>query len=177
MTTVPETTVEQRSLNAPKERTEARYVRDRQWDALERIAEQNPLYICWWSKGPRARDLAVLPGYLGACSLTDQRMMAEMSETLGLGLGLVQPPDLRIFNFIDGLNVLRWLNDHPDWTRIGEWCEERLAAPVWITDAGRAALADREPYDLEPVHWGLDDRGWHSIPAVPLPFSDGSGRC
>ena len=36
-----------------RSRERARYTRDSQWQVLERIAGQNPLYICWWDKNRR----------------------------------------------------------------------------------------------------------------------------
>ena len=47
---------------------------------------------------------------------------------------------------------------------IGEWSQERYASPVFITSDGRAALATRALYDLEPVEGGLVEPGWQAIP-------------
>ncbi len=52
-----------------------------------------------------------------------------------------------------------------DWWVIGDWSDQRYAAPVSLTDAGRAALANREQYDLEPVTGGLVEPGWQATPA------------
>jgi len=75
------------------------------------------------------------------------------------------PDDLVVCGLIDGMELLEWLNSHKDWWIIGEWSDERYAAPVSLTDAGRAALAEREKYDMEPVTGGLVEPGWQAIPA------------
>lgn len=75
------------------------------------------------------------------------------------------PDDLKVYGYITGMEMLHWLNAHPDWTEIGEWSDERYAAPVFITDAGREALSARSRYDLEPVAWGLVEPGWQAIPS------------
>lgn len=61
---------------------------------------------------------------------------------------------------IDGLEMLEWINSHPDWWVLGEWSDERYALPVQLTDTGSASLADRARYDLEPVTGGLVEPGW-----------------
>ena len=125
---------EPRVGDEPDHRKWARQIRDRQWSVLERIAEHDPLYICWWNKNGRHKK--------------DNR-----------------PDDLLVCGLIDGSELAQWLRDHPDWTIVGEWSDERYAAPVWITDAGREALANRHLYDMEPVYWGLVEPGWQTIPA------------
>ena len=46
-------------MEEPKLRTDersrrmARHIRDQQWQVLERIAEHNPLHVCWWDKNGR----------------------------------------------------------------------------------------------------------------------------
>jgi hypothetical protein len=75
------------------------------------------------------------------------------------------PPDLLICGLIDGCELLEWLHSHEAWWIIGEWSDERYAAPVSLTDAGRAALANRDPYDMEPVTGGLVEPGWQATPA------------
>lgn len=74
--------------------------------------------------------------------------------------------DLWVSGLIDGMEILGWLEAHPDWWVIGEWDDARYAAPVIITDAGRNALANRDAYDLEPVDWGLVEPGHRAIPAA-----------
>ena len=114
-------TVEPKWLTEESDRKMARYIRDRQWEMLELIALHNPLYICWWDKAGRYK---------------------VKTDT---------PPDVWSCGLIDGMGTVRWLKAHPDWTQIGEWSDERYAAPVHITDSGRDALANRECYDMEPV--------------------------
>ena len=128
--------MEPKILTDQPAREMARRIRDTQWLALERIAEHNPLYICWWNKDRHHADQG-------------------------------GPDDLLVCGLIDGNELLDWLNAHPDWRVIGEWSEERYAAPVYITDEGRAALANREQYDLEPIVGGLVEPGWEAIPLNP----------
>lgn len=75
------------------------------------------------------------------------------------------PDDLLVCGLIDGMELLEWLNSHPDWWVIGEWDDARYASPVWITDAGRDALTNRHLYDMEPVRWGLVEPGHEAVPA------------
>ena len=42
--------------------------------------------------------------------------------------------------------------------------DERSARPVQLTDAGKVALADRAPYDMEPYEGGMIEPGWTAIP-------------
>ena len=82
--------------------------------------------------------------------------------------GFHKPPavDVESFCLLSGMEFLDWIqNDHPDWVEIGEWDDERYAAPVRLTAAGRDALAHRERYDMEPVRGGLVNPGWEAIPA------------
>lgn len=66
---------------------------------------------------------------------------------------------------IDGLEILEWINRHPDWWTKGEWSDERYAMPLQLTDAGRRALVERDQYDMEPVTGGLVEPGWIITPA------------
>ena len=125
---------EPKLLEEPKHQAMARRIRDHQWETLERIADKNPLYICWWDKnrrhGPREH----------------------------------QPDDLKVCGLIDGMELVHWLKAHPEWTTTGDWSAERYAAPVWITEAGRTALENRHLYDMEPVEGGLVEPGWRAQP-------------
>lgn len=76
------------------------------------------------------------------------------------------PEDLLICSLISGLELLEWMNSHKDWWIIGEWSDERYAAPIQLTDVGRTALAERDKYDLEPVTGGLVEPGWQAIPLL-----------
>lgn len=73
--------------------------------------------------------------------------------------------DVKVCGLIDGMEFLGWLHSHEDWWTIGEWSDARYAAPVSITDAGRAAYGERARYDMEPVTGGLVEPGWSAIPA------------
>ena len=121
-------------LDDPEARARARHIRDQQWTTLEQIAEHHPLWICWWDK---------------------HRRHAKHEE---------RPPDLIVHGLITGMDLAQWLRSHQDWTVIGEWSDERYAAPVWITEAGRTALENRHLYDMEPVEGGLVEPGWTAQP-------------
>ena len=77
------------------------------------------------------------------------------------------PADTRVCGLISANTILSWLNAHPDWIVIGEWDDERYAAPVWITGAGREALENRHLYDMEPVAGGMIEPGWLCTPLEP----------
>ena len=49
-------------------RRSARHDRNHQWDTLERIAQHNPLWICWWDKDNRFKNRDV-PADTKVCSL------------------------------------------------------------------------------------------------------------
>ena len=125
--------MEPKLLTDDASRSMARRIRDRQWRTLERIAEHNPLYICWWDKR-------------------------------GVHKGDNLPADLEVHGLIDGSELAGWLRAHPEWTVVGEWSDDRYACPVSITEAGRVALENRGPHDLEPVVSGLVEPGWQAIP-------------
>ena len=125
---------EPKLLEEPKHREMARRIRDHQWETLERIADKNPLYVCWWDKNRHHRRREH------------------------------QPDDLKVCGLIDGMELVHWLKTHPEWTTTGDWSDERYAAPVWITEAGRTALENRHLYDMEPVEGGLVEPGWRAKP-------------
>ena len=124
-----------RMLTEDKDRQMARRIRDQQWNILERIARQGPQ-----------------PLFI--CWWNKDRRHREP-----------HPEDLKVCGLIDGMELASWLRSHPDWTEMGEWDKERCAQPVYITDAGRQALGEREKYDLEPVMGGLMEPGWQATPA------------
>jgi len=66
---------------------------------------------------------------------------------------------------ISGCELNDWMQKHADWFAVGEWNETRYARPVRLTEAGRAALADRARYDMEPVYGGLVEPGFVVTPA------------
>lgn len=76
------------------------------------------------------------------------------------------PSDLLICGLIDGMELIEWFNSHPDWWVIGDWSDDRYAAPIQMTDIGRVALGNRHLYDMEPVTGGLVEPGWQSIPTA-----------
>ena len=129
------TSQEPRQLTEDRDRDMARYIRDHQWRTLEQIAEHDPLWYCWWDKAGRHKK-------------NEDR-----------------PADLKVSGLIDGMEILAWFRSHPDWVEIGEWSDERYAAPIRITEAGREALQNRELYDMEPVTGGLVEPGWQATPA------------
>lgn len=65
---------------------------------------------------------------------------------------------------LDGLEMLAWTDQHPDWFIKGEWSDERYAFPLYLTEAGRQALTEREKYDMELVHGGLVEPGFVVTP-------------
>ena len=77
------------------------------------------------------------------------------------------PPDLLICSLITGSSIAGWLRAHLDWVTVGDWDDRRYAAPAWITDAGREALANRHLYDMEPVQGGMIEPGWICTPLEP----------
>ena len=129
--------MEPKALESPKDREMARRIRNRQWAMLERIAERDPLWVCWWDKW-------------GQHSQIEER-----------------PDDLEVFCLLSSNERFQWFGPggpHADWIEVGPWSEERCAAPVRITAAGRSALAARDQYDMEPVSWGMVEPGWVCIP-------------
>jgi len=66
---------------------------------------------------------------------------------------------------ISGMEIMDWVRRHTDWFCIGGWSDQRYARPFRLTDAGRAALANRDVYDMEPVFGGLVEPGWQCVPA------------
>lgn len=126
-----------RRLKSKRDRQMARRMRDQQWGVMERVERIGTLWICWWNKN----------------SHHDERR-ARL------------PADLHVCGLIDGVELLEWMKSHDDWWEIGEWNDGRYAAPVRLTDAGRAALADRSRYDMEPVTGGLVEPGWIATPEI-----------
>lgn len=126
-----------RELNDPHHRETARRMRDWQWKFADRVAWQGTVWVCWWNKNGRhdMKSIELLPG------------------------------DLVVLSLISGMELLEWLGAHKDWWVIGKWSDERYAAPVSLTDAGREALANRHLYDMEPVTGGLVEPGWTTVPA------------
>lgn len=126
-------------LTAKCDRENARRERDSQWDFMERVAALPPQQPLWvcWWNKNRHHDYAHIPLDLLICGLSGGMVLSE------------------------------WLNSHKDWWIIGEWSDARYAAPVTLTDAGRAALANRAAYDMEPVTGGLVEPGWEAIPLPP----------
>lgn len=69
-----------------------------------------------------------------------------------------------MFGLIDGAEMVHLLRAHPEWVTVGEWSQERYVEPVWITETGREALAQRDKYDMEPVVAELVEPGWKAVP-------------
>jgi hypothetical protein len=68
---------------------------------------------------------------------------------------------------ITGMEIQAWMARHRDWFKIGRWNEKRYARSIRLTNAGRAALANRADFDMEPVFGGLVEPGWQCVPAKP----------
>ncbi|TIW28725.1 MAG: hypothetical protein E5V63_04415 [Mesorhizobium sp.] len=138
-------------MSAPRELTDdnaremARHIRNHDWQIMEKTNLLGTLWCCWWDKN---------------------RHFQKYDSTTGRYVESI-PDDVQVFGLIDAMEFLEWTKQHPDWWTIGEWSDERYAAPVSLTDAGRAALANRAAYDMEPVMGGLVEPGWRAIPAEP----------
>ena len=129
-------------LSTKHHREIARRVRDSQWKFMERTEKFGTIWVCWWNKN----------GY------------HKPSPAAQYPDGSGYRADMLICGLIDGCKLAEWLNSHSDWWVIGEWSNERYAAPISITAAGRAALENRGLYDMEPVTGGLVEPGWTTIP-------------
>ena len=65
-----------------------------------------------------------------------------------------------VFGLIGSGEFFHWLATHKDWWQRGRWSEKRCARSIRITDAGRAALANRGQYDMEPIFGGMVEPGY-----------------
>jgi hypothetical protein len=128
-------------LTDKRDREMARRMRDGQWAFADRVAAQGTVWVCWWNKNRHGPSPS-----------------AQYADGSGYR------DDLLVCGLIDGMELAAWLHSHEDWWVIGEWSDERYAAPVSLTDAGRVALANREAYDMEPIEGGLAEPGWQAIP-------------
>lgn len=126
---------EPRLLETDEERLMARRVRNWQWSFMDRVNRQGTVWVCWWNKNRHHNEKSTLPD------------------------------DLLVLCLMTGAELAGWLNSHPDWWEIGDWSDERYAAPVSLTDAGRDAIVNRHLYDMECVEGGLVDPGWKAVPA------------
>ena len=69
------------------------------------------------------------------------------------------------YGYIAAEELFAWFRElHPDWLIVGARDETRKAYPITLTDAGRAALANRDTYNMEPVYGGMVEPGWQAIP-------------
>lgn len=142
--------VKPKRLRSKRAREDARRQRDSQWEFMERATVAGTIWVCWWNKnrhhGPSPdAQYADGSGYRG---------------------------DLLVCGLIDGCELAEWLNSHPDWWDIGEWSDDRYAAPVTITAVGRTAFAEREKYDMEDVTGGLVEPGFVCTPAPRQPIAE-----
>ena len=79
--------------------------------------------------------------------------------------GLEKRPDELLMCLFSGQEFADWVRRHRDWFVIGKQEVDRYTNPVRLTKSGRAALANREPYDMEDVHGGLVEPGFVVRPA------------
>jgi hypothetical protein len=121
-------------LETDEDRRMARRMRDWQWSFMDRVNREGTVWVCWWNKNRRHDERSNLPD------------------------------DLLVLSLMTGAELAGWLNSHADWWEIGEWSDERYAAPVSLTDAGRAAIVNRHRYDMEFVEVGLVEPGWKALP-------------
>lgn len=126
--------MEPKKLTSKSDREMARRIRDEQWAFMEKVASIAPAPL-WW------------------CIWNKD---GHHKGTEG--------PDQHWGGLIDGMELSEWMHQHSDWWVKGEWDDDRYARPVWLTDAGREALAKRAAYDLEPVTGGMVEPGWEAIP-------------
>ena len=135
---------EPRKLTSPEDREMARRIRDYHWLIMEKVDRLGTAWCCWWDKAGRF-----------------SRFDFETGRPVD-----TSPDDVIVLSLIGSMEFFEWTRVHPDWWQIGEWSDERYAAPVSLTDAGREALANRHLYDMEPVTGGMVEPGWQAIPAV-----------
>jgi|SRR5882672_10609801 len=84
-------------------------------------------------------------------------------------------PDEVLLCLISGNELIDWMHRHRDWFLIGPQNKERWTNPVSLTAAGIRALAEREKYDMEPVHGGLIEPGWQAVPSPPAKPATSAG--
>lgn len=124
-------------LTDDRNRAMARRMRDQHWAFMEKVASLAPDPL-WWCIWNKNRH--------------HQGKEAPNQYWSGL---------------IDGMELNEWMHLHRDWWARGEWDASQYAFPVRLTDAGRAAIANRAPYDMEPVTGGLVEPGWEATPLPP----------
>lgn len=121
----------------------ARRIRDEQWKIMETAAANG--------------------GEVRICPWDEKKVWTE-----GRGYHRLDPiPGEFRFDLLGFMETFSWFDRaHPDWFTVDEadWDEERQTHLYRLTDAGRAALADRERYDMEPVEGGLVEPGWQTVP-------------
>src|SRR5690242_18917273 len=98
---------EPRTLTAPEDRDMARCMRDFHWSIMEKIDRLGTVWCCWWDKAGRFQKRDA------------QGVMREHC-----------PDDVVVFGLITTQEFLEWVKSHQDWWTIGEWSDERYAAPV-----------------------------------------------
>ena len=83
---------------------------------------------------------------------------------------LPETEDTYRFGLLGWQEMASWFQDqHSDWFEHGEWDDERCAAPIRLTDAGRQALQERDRYDMDAVFGGMVEPGWTCLPAERRP--------
>ena len=135
-----------RVLTDDNSRQMARQIRDDHWSIMEKVGHLGTLWCCWWDKAGR---------------------FSKRDFKTGIRIDTA-PENVQVFGLIGATEFLEWTKRHSNWWVIGEWSDERYAAPVSLTAAGRAALAQRYLYDMEPVTGGMVDPGWQATPAEAI---------
>lgn len=69
-----------------------------------------------------------------------------------------------VYGLLGSNDFLHWINSHRDWWKRGPWSEKRCARSLRLTDSGKAALANRELYDMEPIYGGMVEPGYVVTP-------------
>ena len=65
-----------------------------------------------------------------------------------------------VYGLLGSNEFLHWLDSHKEWWNRGRWSDRRCASPISITDAGRFALGNRAPYDMELINGGMVEPGF-----------------
>lgn len=140
-------------------RKRARAERDSQWEFMERVAREGVVWMCPWDKyhrhGPRC-----------GCGSKTFEPHGDQWQCVHCKTVKDRVPDdgVYVFGLLGSNEFFHWLDSHKDWWKRGRWSGKRCARSIRITEAGRAALANRELYDMEPIHGGMVEPGYIVTP-------------
>lgn len=148
-------------LSDRRSRMFARAERDSQWAFMERVAREGVVWMCLWDKyrkhGPRCGT--------GYCrSRIESHGTKFRCAECGVVIDKVLDDGVYVFGLLGSNELFHWLDSHKDWWKRGRWSDKRCARSIRITEAGRAALANRELYDMEPIFGGMVEPGFIVTP-------------